>query len=106
MEPKPMEPSREAFEKWISAPPFERASARWSSEESAWPGTYADYDVQLAWEAWQQRSSSLRSEYEDVLVDRNKILADFQRVRSELQAAQAEIERLKGENQCQKLASS
>jgi len=36
--------------------------------------------------------AALRSEYEDILVDRNKLMADFQRVRSELQAAQADLE--------------
>jgi hypothetical protein len=46
---------REAFEAWISAPPFERETDRFPQDETkfAWPGAYRDYKVELAWEAWQ-----------------------------------------------------
>lgn len=43
---------RAAFEKWISRPPFERDTARFSDLD-AWPGAYRDYPVHLAWDAWQ-----------------------------------------------------
>ena len=47
---------RSAFEKWISEPPYERETARWTLDETkhAWPGQYKDSAVQLAWESWQQ----------------------------------------------------
>jgi hypothetical protein len=48
--------SREKFEAWISAPPTELSIERNSEDEevSAWPGQYSDYQVQLAWEAWEE----------------------------------------------------
>ena len=51
-----MKEQRYLFERWISRAPFERAVARWPNdpERYAWPGHYCDYDVQLAWEAWQE----------------------------------------------------
>lgn len=45
-------PAREAFEAWVAAPPYEREVDR-QGEADAWPGQYRDYDLQLAWEAWQ-----------------------------------------------------
>jgi hypothetical protein len=54
--PKVEDPKGEAckaFERWISAPPYEHAIRRWDdSPVRAWPGQYTDYRVQLAWEAW------------------------------------------------------
>lgn len=54
-----LESTREAFESWISSPPFERSVDRWPADESkfAWPGQYRVYEVQLAWEAWQAAQS-------------------------------------------------
>jgi hypothetical protein len=47
---------RERFEQWISAPPYEREIKRKPDDPTvtAWPGNYQDYNVQLAWEAWQE----------------------------------------------------
>lgn len=47
--------SREQFEAWITAPPYERDVSRWSNDPTkhSWPGNYEEYAVQLAWEAWQ-----------------------------------------------------
>lgn len=50
--------SREAFEQWISAPPYERTCER-SGPEAAWPGQYLRYETQLAWEAWQARDAEV-----------------------------------------------
>lgn len=46
------EDEREAFEQWISAPPFEK-SVETFGEQDAWPGNYWDYAVELAWCAWK-----------------------------------------------------
>jgi hypothetical protein len=48
--------TRKAFEAWISAPPYERDVVRFIEHDaaSAWPGQYMDYEVELAWEAWQE----------------------------------------------------
>lgn len=43
--------TREAFEAWIAAPPFERSIER-HGEGSAWCGGYIDIAVDLAWYAW------------------------------------------------------
>ena len=41
------------FEAWISSPPYERNIYRWSNDETrhAWPGQYADYVVEIAWQS-------------------------------------------------------
>ena len=46
------EQMRREFEAWISAPPYEMTTKKHSERES-WPGQYIQYEVQLAWEAWQ-----------------------------------------------------
>lgn len=43
---------REAFEAVITAPPFEREIGRFD-DRGAWPGSYLDYEVQLACDVWQ-----------------------------------------------------
>ncbi len=43
---------RKKFELWISSPPLEKSIARNEKENSAWPGQYKNYEVQLAWEAF------------------------------------------------------
>ena len=53
------EDMRDAFEAWITAPPYERSAERnplthLQPGASDWQGQYADYQVQLAWEAWQE----------------------------------------------------
>ena len=52
--------ARERFEKWITAPPYERDTYRWPQDETkhAWPGQYKDIAVQLAWESWQEAQNS------------------------------------------------
>lgn len=49
-------PLRDAFEAWISSPPFERETTRYPKDETkfAWPGSYRDYEVQIAWDAWRE----------------------------------------------------
>lgn len=51
--------SREAFEVWISAPPYERSVNR-RGEDDAWPGQYWSYETQAAWEAWQESAKQER----------------------------------------------
>lgn len=51
-----MDEQRKAFEAWISAPPLEKDVRRYPQEPErfAWPGVYRVYEVQVAWEAWQE----------------------------------------------------
>ena len=49
---RPMNECREAFEKEISSPPYERSLGRFS-EHQTWPGSYMEYEVELAWCMWQ-----------------------------------------------------
>jgi len=46
---------RMEFERFISSPPFERLIVRHPDDTKlySWPGTYKDYIVELAWEAYQ-----------------------------------------------------
>lgn len=54
--------SRQAFEAWITAPPYEKGVERWPEEYIvSWPGQYKEMCVQLAWEAWQASRRSLES---------------------------------------------
>lgn len=47
---------RDRFEAWISSPPFERNISRIPDDPAqySWPGNYREYDVQLAWEAFEE----------------------------------------------------
>lgn len=65
----PTTTSRKAFEQWISAPPIEKEVLRYPADETkyAWPGSYRDYKVQLAWEAWQEALSSMTPEVKQAL---------------------------------------
>jgi len=49
------ETNRREFEEWITAMPYERDITRRPNdfEKYAFPNTYVDYQVDLAWEAWQ-----------------------------------------------------
>lgn len=55
---------REAFEKWISAPPYEDDLSRFSDDETRtmWPGQYRNHRTQMAWEAWQAAIEYVRAE--------------------------------------------
>lgn len=44
--------TREQFEAFISAPPFEMPIERFD-DRSAWPGSYTELEVDLAWQAWK-----------------------------------------------------
>ena len=48
---------REAFEAFISAPPFEFDVYRFD-DRGAWPGNYTDIQVDLAWQAWQAATTA------------------------------------------------
>lgn len=62
--------TREAFEAWISAPPYEK-NIRLSGPEGAWKDQYALYQTQLAWEAWQAawKTASREAHHPAVLTD-------------------------------------
>ena len=52
--------SRQSFESWISAPPYEHEVLRYPDDETkhAWPGQYRSIAVQTAWEAWREATES------------------------------------------------
>jgi hypothetical protein len=62
--------SRADFEAWISQPPYERPVERFADDPNvaAWPGAYRVYDVQLAWEAWQESANNTRVVSNDELL--------------------------------------
>lgn len=65
--PPACSPLRKAFEAWISAPPFERDITRNSEDATkhAWPGHYREYEVQLAWDAWDAAAAKIRETLAD-----------------------------------------
>jgi hypothetical protein len=44
---------REQFEKFISSPPYELSTRRFTAEY-AWPGNYVEYAAELAWCVWEE----------------------------------------------------
>lgn len=50
---------REQFEKWITAPPFEKDVSRYGETGTYWPGCYEDYQVHLAWDAWKESARAV-----------------------------------------------
>lgn len=51
---------REAFEAWISGPPYEHEVGLFG-DAAAWPGNYRDIDVDLAWQAWKAAIEAIRA---------------------------------------------
>ena len=58
---------REAFEAFITAPPFERSVSRFD-DRGAWPGGYINYETDLAWKAWQAATANA-TEGVDIVAD-------------------------------------
>jgi len=54
-----MTDERKAFEAEISGPPYELDIDRWPNDQEryAWPGSYCDRGVDLAWCIWQARAA-------------------------------------------------
>ena len=53
--------TREAFEAFISAPPFEMPTERFD-DRGAWPGGYTELEVDLAWQAWKASHDAAQAE--------------------------------------------
>lgn len=49
--------NRQAFEAFITAPPFEMGISRFD-DRGAWPGSYRSYDVDLAWQAYKAATNT------------------------------------------------
>ena len=55
--------SRAKFESFISSPPHEKEISRFPEDgSSAWPGSYKNLIVDLAWDAWQASRQALEGE--------------------------------------------
>ena len=58
-----MSHSRAEFETFISLPPHEKEILRFPDDgSSAWPGSYKNLIVDLAWDAWQASRQALEGE--------------------------------------------
>jgi len=68
------ETNRREFEEWITAMPYERDITRRPNdfEKYAFPNTYVDYQVDLAWEAWQAARKRKTPSIREVLPDGRK----------------------------------
>ena len=51
--------TRETFEAWMGSPPYEREVER-LGDDSAWPGSYVDLAVDLAWLAYSEATAAER----------------------------------------------
>ena len=60
--------TRESFEAFISAPPFEMPIERFD-DRSAWPGSYTELEVDLAWQAWQAATDAATETVHVVMMD-------------------------------------
>jgi len=71
---------RAAFEAWITAPPYEKSVSR-QPRDAAWPGQYWDYQVQIAWDAWQAAIKALgwRRAVDEAPKDYERVVAWFDR---------------------------
>jgi hypothetical protein len=77
-----MDELRQRFEKWIASPPFEKRIARFADdpEKAAWPGSYRQIEVELAWQAWQEaaRQSAGPTDEERGLKSFGESMANYQ----------------------------
>ena len=53
--------TRQAFEAFITAPPFEMGISRFD-DRGAWPGSYKSYETDLAWQSWQAATAAAMTE--------------------------------------------
>ena len=51
---------REAFETFITAPPFKRRSLGRFDALGAWPGNYINNEINFAWKVWQAATEAER----------------------------------------------
>ena len=49
--------TRQAFEAFITAPPFEMGISRFD-DRGAWPGSYKSYETDLVWQSWQAATAA------------------------------------------------
>ena len=57
--------TREAFEAFISAPPFEMPIERFD-DLSVWPGGYTELWVDLAWQAWKAATDAAQAQVDQL----------------------------------------
>lgn len=64
-----MSENRQAFERFISSPPFEKDIERFPTDGAKypWPGAYRDITVELAWECWKEATSVQIARFESQL---------------------------------------
>ena len=81
---------REAFEVFITAPPFEMQIERLDGR-CAWPGSYTHHDVDLAWQAWKAAMETKDDEISALKAKRDAQLAIYDEVIDNLQSQVDEL---------------
>lgn len=56
--------TRQDFEAWIKAPPYERHPLRFPETSATWPGNYRELNIDLAWCAYQAGADSQQAQIE------------------------------------------
>lgn len=66
-----MSENRQAFERFISSPPFEKDIKRFPTGDAkySYPGAYCDITVELAWECWREATSMQIARFESQLAE-------------------------------------
>ena len=79
--------TREAFEAFISAPPFEMPIERFD-DRSAWPGSYTELEVDLAWQAWQAATDAAQAQFDKLQAQLVRQQASYEaEIKAEIDAA-------------------
>lgn len=76
-----MSENRQAFERFISSPPFERDIKRFPTDgdKYPWPGAYRSITVELAWECWKEATSMQIARFESQLAEAEARLAETEK---------------------------
>lgn len=74
-----MSENRQAFERFISSPPFEKDIERFPTDGAKypWPGAYCDITVELAWECWKEATSVQIARFESQLAEAEARIAEL-----------------------------
>lgn len=91
--------TRQYFEAWIKAPPYERRPLRFPETSATWPGNYRELDIDLAWCAYQAGADSQQAQIERLRSEREIQESAMANLRAGLRecstARDSEIERMR-----------
>ena len=83
-----MSENRQAFERFISSPPFEKSIERFPTGDAKypWPGAYRDITVELAWECWREATFAQGAQFEAQLAEADSRIKELEQRLAEAEA--------------------